>query len=85
MGDHEQNESFEAFRKSLSYGSRNDLNFKFFKGMSDEQVASFLQDARTRCTPTPQLVRGRSVHTARESHRQLDSRHAHNVWPLRRR
>lgn len=44
MGDHEQNESFEAFRKSLSYGSRNDLNFKFFKGMSDEQVASFLQD-----------------------------------------
>jgi hypothetical protein len=44
MDDHGRTGSFESFRKSFSYGSRNDLNFKFFKGMSDEQVASFLQD-----------------------------------------
>ncbi|MEN8042005.1 MAG: glycine/sarcosine/betaine reductase selenoprotein B family protein [Actinomycetota bacterium] len=37
-------ESFESFRRSFSYGSRNDLNFKFFKGMSDDAVASFIQD-----------------------------------------
>ncbi|MEE8457334.1 MAG: glycine/sarcosine/betaine reductase selenoprotein B family protein [Acidimicrobiia bacterium] len=44
MDDHGGAESFEAFRTSFSYGSRNDLNFKFFKGMSDDQVASLLQD-----------------------------------------
>lgn len=37
-------ESFEQFRMSFSYGSRGDNNFKFFKGMSDDDVASFLQD-----------------------------------------
>ncbi len=36
-------ESFEAFRGSFSYGKRNDLNFKFFKTLSDDDVASFLQ------------------------------------------
>lgn len=38
-----QSESLEAFRRSFSYGTRNDLNFKFFKGLSDDEVASFLQ------------------------------------------
>ena len=36
-------ESLETFRTSFSYGTRNDLNFKFFKGLSDDEVASFLQ------------------------------------------
>jgi D-proline reductase (dithiol) PrdB len=36
-------ESFESFRRSFSYGERNDLNFKFFKSLSDEEVATFLQ------------------------------------------
>ncbi|GMQ92636.1 MAG: hypothetical protein BMS9Abin12_0113 [Acidimicrobiia bacterium] len=36
-------ESFESFRRSFSYGKRNDLNFKFFKSMSDDDVASMLQ------------------------------------------
>lgn len=36
-------ESLESFRTSFSYGTRNDLNFKFFKGLSDDEVASFLQ------------------------------------------
>jgi hypothetical protein len=38
-----QPESFESFRRSFSYGGRNDLNFKFFKGLSDDDVAAFLQ------------------------------------------
>ena len=36
-------ESLEAFRRSFSYGERNDLNFKFFKGLPDGDVAAFLQ------------------------------------------
>ncbi len=36
-------DSFESFRTSFSYGTRNDLNFKFFKTMSDEDTALFLQ------------------------------------------
>ena len=36
-------ESFEAFRRSFSYGDRSDLNFKFFKSMADEDVAAFIQ------------------------------------------
>jgi len=36
-------ESFESFRRSFSYGKRNDLNFKFFKSMSDDDVASVVQ------------------------------------------
>ncbi len=36
-------ESFEEFRKSFSYGSRSDLNFKFLKGMSDEEASEFFR------------------------------------------
>jgi D-proline reductase (dithiol) PrdB len=36
-------ETFEEFKKSFSYGSRNDLNFKFLAGLSDEEAARFLQ------------------------------------------
>ena len=36
--------SFEEFRTSFSYGARSDLNFKFFKSMSDDQAAAFIQD-----------------------------------------
>jgi D-proline reductase (dithiol) PrdB len=41
--EHIEPESLETFRASFSYGTRNDLNFKFFKGLSDDEVASFLQ------------------------------------------
>lgn len=43
MDNPPSNESFEAFRKSFFYGVRSDLNFKFFKDLSDDQIASFLQ------------------------------------------
>ena len=43
MSEQQPGESLESFRKSFSYGSRGDLNFKFFKSMSDEEVAAFLQ------------------------------------------
>lgn len=43
MDDTTAPESLEAFRNSFSYGSRSDLNFKFFKMMSDEDAAAFLQ------------------------------------------
>ncbi len=36
-------ESFEDFRKSFSYGSRNDLSFKFLSLMSDEDAGEFLR------------------------------------------
>jgi hypothetical protein len=36
-------ETFEEFKKSFSYGTRNDLNFKFLAGLSDEEAAGFLQ------------------------------------------
>ena len=42
MPDPENSESFEAFRRSFSYGTRNDLNFKFFKSLDDDAVAEFL-------------------------------------------
>jgi hypothetical protein len=38
-----QPESVEAFRRSFSYGKRSDLNFKFFKGLSDDAVTDLLQ------------------------------------------
>ena len=38
------NESFQDFKNSFSYGSRTDLNFKFLKILSDEDAAEFLQD-----------------------------------------
>ncbi len=39
-----RSESFEAFKKSFSYGSRNDLNFKFLSNLSDEDAAQFFQE-----------------------------------------
>jgi hypothetical protein len=36
-------ETFEEFRRSFSYGSRSDLNFKFLKSLSDEEAAEFLR------------------------------------------
>jgi hypothetical protein len=36
-------ETFEEFRKSFSYGSRTDLNFKFLAGLSDTDAAAFIQ------------------------------------------
>ena len=44
MVEPDHTESFASFRKSFSYGTRNDLNFKFFKSMSDDDAASFLQE-----------------------------------------
>ncbi len=35
---------FQEFKKSFSYGSRTDLNFKFLAGLSDEDAAQFFQD-----------------------------------------
>jgi len=43
MQDPTAPESFESFRLSFSYGSRSDLNFKFFKSISDDDAAQFLQ------------------------------------------
>ena len=37
-------ESIEDFKKSFSYGSRTDLNFKFLAMLSDDQTAKFFQD-----------------------------------------
>jgi hypothetical protein len=37
-------ETFEQFRKSFSYGSRNNLNFKFMKSMTDHDAAVFVAD-----------------------------------------
>ncbi len=37
-------ESFTDFKNSFSYGSRADHNFKFMKGLSDDEAAQFLQD-----------------------------------------
>ena len=44
MSDPDQPESLESFRRSFSYGTRNDLNFKFFRSASDDDAASFLQE-----------------------------------------
>jgi hypothetical protein len=38
-----RNESFSEFKNSFSYGLRSDLNFKFLKGLSDEDTAQFFQ------------------------------------------
>ncbi len=43
MHPEDESESFESFRRSFSYGTRTDLDFKFFKSMSDDDVAAFLQ------------------------------------------
>ncbi|MAT99900.1 MAG: hypothetical protein CL608_22390 [Anaerolineaceae bacterium] len=39
-----ENETFSEFKNSFSYGSRSDLSFKFFKGLSDEEAAVFIQN-----------------------------------------
>lgn len=43
MDETNEQSSFEEFRKSFSYGTRNDLNFKFFKSQSDDEVMDFAQ------------------------------------------
>ncbi len=44
MSEDVPKETFEQFRKSFSYGSRNDLNFKFLANLADEDAARFLQE-----------------------------------------
>ncbi len=45
MSDQEQKkESFEDFKNSFSYGSRNDLNFQFLAALSDSEAAQFIQE-----------------------------------------
>jgi len=41
-------EAFSEFKNSFSYGSRTDLNFKFFKGLTDEEAAVFIQNVFTK-------------------------------------
>ncbi|KAA3664376.1 MAG: hypothetical protein DWQ04_06045 [Chloroflexi bacterium] len=43
MTTESQPESFTEFKDSFSYGSRSDLNFKFLKGLSDEDAGQFFQ------------------------------------------
>lgn len=42
--DGEPNESLEDFRRSFYYGSRNNLNFKFFNNVDDDATANLLQE-----------------------------------------
>lgn len=42
-GTDDVGESFEEFRMSFSYGSRNNLNFKFLKSLPDAEAAEFLR------------------------------------------
>jgi len=44
MDTPQASDSFQTFRESFSYGERNNVNFKFFKSMSDADVASFLEE-----------------------------------------
>ena len=44
MTDEQDGESFADFKDSFSYGSRTDLNFKFLKGLTEEEAADFLQE-----------------------------------------
>ncbi|MEN8239287.1 MAG: glycine/sarcosine/betaine reductase selenoprotein B family protein [Actinomycetota bacterium] len=44
MPNADRPESLESFRLSFSYGTRSDLNFKFFKSTTDDDAASFLQE-----------------------------------------
>ncbi len=43
-------ESFADFKNSFSYASRADHNFKFLKGLSDEEAARYLQELLWRLT-----------------------------------
>jgi D-proline reductase (dithiol) PrdB len=44
MSDESPKETLESFKNSFSYGSRNDLNFKFLRGLPDDQAAKFFQE-----------------------------------------
>ncbi len=44
MPDDPKQETFQEFKNSFAYGSRTDLNFKFLKGLSNEDAAQFFQD-----------------------------------------
>jgi len=44
MSDESPRETLESFKNSFSYGSRNDLNFKFLRGLPDDQAAKFFQE-----------------------------------------
>jgi hypothetical protein len=44
MSPQDDSESLNSFKTSFSYGTRNDLDFKFFKSLSDDDVAEFLQN-----------------------------------------
>jgi len=46
-------ETFVEFKKSFSYGSRNDLNFKFLAGLSNGEAARFLQELLWKPGDTP--------------------------------
>ncbi len=41
-------ETFVEYKDSFSYGSRPDLSFKFLKGLSEEEAATFLHDLITK-------------------------------------
>lgn len=43
MCDDAKQESFEEFKKSFAYGARNDLNFKFLSGLSDQDAGEFFR------------------------------------------
>jgi D-proline reductase (dithiol) PrdB len=40
----DRGESFEEFKNSFSYGARTDLNFKFIKGLTEQDASKFFQD-----------------------------------------
>jgi D-proline reductase (dithiol) PrdB len=44
MPEESPKERFETFKNSFSYGSRNDLNFKFLKALPDDQAADFFKE-----------------------------------------
>ena len=37
-------ETFEEFKRSFSYGTRNDLSFKFLAGLTNQEAATFFQE-----------------------------------------
>jgi D-proline reductase (dithiol) PrdB len=43
VSDRSTPETFQEFKNSFAYGSRTDLNFKFLKGLSDEEAGDFFQ------------------------------------------
>lgn len=47
-----QPETFAAFKDSLSYGTRTDLNFKFLKHLDDDAAARFFQELLRAVTDT---------------------------------